>query len=226
MDPPIPSLYARFVFLRARALARQYRFYSLAEAAQHVRDLVLCPRLRGGGDWKSQRERRQARHKPPPEREGFALYRSDGAARGQGAAVATRRCGSGWGAAFFGLGPHADIPVAESWAYLGEGVSNNVAEYLRLRAALAHTLQARHQCICFRTDSKLVAEQANYTWACRSEDLRPLLGEIWALMRALEGNGRTVIVEHIFREYNSYADRLVNRAVDSATSQPWRHTRA
>ena len=64
-------------------------------------------------------------------------------------------------------------------------------------------------------DSKLVSEQVNARWACRTPDLRPFLEEAWRKVRGMESNGREFAVEHISREYNKHADALANRAVDT-----------
>ena len=75
--------------------------------------------------------------------------------------------------------------------------------------------------VCIQTDSKLIAEQVNRRWACRSLQLQPALVDAWAKIRLMEQAGREVIVEHIYREYNRAADGLANRAIEERSSSAW-----
>ena len=130
---------------------------------------------------------------------------------------------SGWGAACFGLqGPGPTSVVYESYGFLGEGISNNIAEYQGLLAAVRHAAHRRHLRVCVQTDSKLVANQVSCLWACRKDELRHWLERVWHAMRLVESRGGEVLVEHIYREYNKEADALANRAVDERRSMEWR----
>ena len=88
--------------------------------------------------------------------------------------------------------------------------------------AIRHALTHRADHYCFQTDSLLVAQHINCIWACRHEALRPFLEEAWQCIGELERRGSQIIVEHIYREYNTVADRLANAAVDARADCHWR----
>ena len=138
--------------LSARWLCRSRQFASEADAVAHICDLFDAPGLSGSVPAKNRQQRRQERRKPPIERPGFALYRTDGAARGQGG----RRRGparSGWGAVCLGQQPADEADRLEAWGYLGEDVSNNIAEYTALFQASVHAESCGHGRVCMQTDS-------------------------------------------------------------------------
>ena len=41
------------------------------------------------------------------------------------------------------------------------------------------------------------------------------------MLATMESRGMVVIVEHVYREYNTIADSLANKAVDSRGSRGW-----
>ena len=100
--------------------------------------------------------------------------------------------------------------MSRAYGVLGERVSNNVAEYSGVYAVATHAASQQHQKICFQTDSMFVAKQLSCKWACRDSTVRPWLLHV---TRALEHQGREVLVDHICREHNKEADALANRAV-------------
>ncbi len=112
--------------------------------------------------------------------------------------------------------------ICEAYGFLGEGISNNIAEYQGLLAAARHAANAGHNRVCIQTDSNLVANQISCLWACRTAELRQWLAQVWRAIRAVESRGGEVLVEHIYREYNKEADALANRAVDERRSMEWR----
>lgn len=105
---------------------------STKDLARHIAHLAQCPWLLGGStSLEGRKERRNARAAPPPPTApGAAIYRSDGASRGQGKDGA----GSGaarWGAAFWiadAEGRTSGSPEAKARMPLG-AKSNKVAEY-------------------------------------------------------------------------------------------------
>ena len=122
-----------------------------------------------------------------------------------------------------GFGPQCgqNSACVVAWGYLGPHVSNNVAEYIGVLAAVRHAAAHGYEQICVQVDSLLVAQQVNYKWACRSPELRPLLEQVWQYLRQLPAHGESAIVEHIYREFNTEADALANRAVSDESSCPW-----
>lgn len=94
--------------------------------------------------------------------------------------------------------------------YLGE-TTNNQAEYRALIAALeaASALGATEvECLL---DSELVVRQLNGEYRVKDKDLAPLFLKAWNL-----GTGfQKITYQHIRREYNKEADKLVNEAIDA-----------
>ena len=178
---------------------------------------VECPWLVGCMPSDHRKARRNARIRAPlvaPER---AIYRSDGASRGQGQAGSSI---AGWGAALWkpteeGLG--AGPPDATAHGHLGEGASNNVAEYVGLCQCMRRATRGLDPNVVFQVDSKLVAQQLakHGAWACRSPDLIPLRDECRALGTVLDHQYIIWEVRHIYREFNQAADALANQGVDN-----------
>ena len=147
------------------------------------------------------------------------IYRSDGASRGQGREGGGQ---AGWGCAVwhatpegYGSGP----PSATAYGHLGDGVSNNIAEYVGLRECMRRATRVLDPHVVFQVDSGLVSHQmaGHGAWACRSPDLVPLRDSCRALGDRLTDAGVVWEVRHIYREYNQTADSLANRGVDDDT---------
>lgn len=102
--------------------------------------------------------------------------------------------------------------IAEEGTTIGVA-TNNVAEYsgliAGLRLAAAHAPEADVE---VRMDSKLVVEQMSGRWKVKHPDMKPLVEEASRL--APSGTTYTWVP----RMQNSYADRLVNEALDGSRS--------
>ena len=184
--------------LRTRELCKDHKFDGDDDKIRHICDLYIAPGLRASVRGTTRKERRQQRVRSPPERPGMILYRTDGAARGQGRGGGDAV--SGWGAACFGLqrpGGSRQV-ICEAYGFLGEGISNNIAEYQGLLAAARHAANAGHNRVCIQTDSNLVANQISCLWACRAAELRQWLARVWRAIRTVESRGGEVLVEHIY----------------------------
>ena len=178
-----------------------------------------CPWLVGCVPSRDKGERRRSRVRAPllaPER---VIYRSDGASRGQGRDGAGQ---AGWGSAAwqstsegYGSGP----PTATAHGHLGDGVSNNIAEYVGLRECMRRACRVLDP-VVFQVDSGLVAHQMarHDAWACRSDDLVPLRDACRALGGRLSNAAVAWEVRHIYREFNQTADSLANRGVEDSSS--------
>jgi len=160
--------------------------------------------------------RRATRVREPEPAPGATVYRSDGAARGQGHASESH---ASWAAAMSvasadGLGTGA--PHASSRGFLGDDLSNNIAEYTGLAQCLRRAVRIGDTVVVFQVDSLLVARQVsqNNYWACRSEDLLPLRDACRQLTRALSDARVSWSVQHIYREFNQVADSLANEAIN------------
>jgi ribonuclease HI len=106
-------------------------------------------------------------------------------------------------------GPNGET-VYEIGKYIGR-VTNNIAEYYGLIAALDYaTTQGIHS-LRVRSDSELLVRQMQGRYKVKSPDLRPLHERASKLARSLQ----TFRIEHVMRELNRDADRLANAALDA-----------
>lgn len=90
--------------------------------------------------------------------------------------------------------------------------TNNVAEYLALKAGLEGALEINPAArILVRMDSKLVIEQMSGTWKIKHPDMIQLAAEVQKIAR-----GHEIKFMWIPREENSRADALANKAMDES----------
>jgi dinuclear metal center YbgI/SA1388 family protein len=92
--------------------------------------------------------------------------------------------------------------------------TNNVAEYRALLAGLEMAQKAGARELEVLADSELLVKQVRGEYRVKNEGLKPLHAQAMALLRQF----RRVTVQHVRREENAEADRLVNKALDEATS--------
>ncbi len=91
--------------------------------------------------------------------------------------------------------------------------TNNVAEYLALKAGLEGALEINPAArILVRMDSKLVIEQMSGTWKIKHPDMIQLAAEVQKVAR-----GHEIKWMWIPREENKRADALANKAMDEAS---------
>ena len=129
--------------------------------------------------------------------------------------------GCGWGAVSYGTsGPDTNHDEV-AWGWLGEDRTNNEAEYVLLIKALGHARVRGHQRICCQLDSLLVSSQVSGVWACRSPNLEAYYADAMRIVSEMEAAGAHIIIEHIYREFNTAADKYANRAVDTRTTTDW-----
>ena len=91
-------------------------------------------------------------------------------------------------------------------------VTNNVAEYNGLLAALKWSVDHGHQDVQIRADSELLVKQMRGEYKVKNPGLQPLV----ARARLLVGQLDDVTFEHVRREQNKEADRLSNLGMDAA----------
>ena len=90
--------------------------------------------------------------------------------------------------------------------------TNNVAEYLALKAGLEGALEINPAArILVRMDSKLVIEQMSGTWKIKHPDMIQLASEVQKI-----ASGHEIKWMWIPREENSRADALANKAMDDS----------
>ena len=100
--------------------------------------------------------------------------------------------------------------IAEWGEYLGVR-TNNVAEYSGLLAALDYALREKYSSLKVLSDSELLVRQIRGEYRVKNVELKELFDRAQALARRLERFG----IEHVRRESNREADRLVNKVLDS-----------
>jgi broad specificity phosphatase PhoE/ribonuclease HI len=108
-----------------------------------------------------------------------------------------------------------DADTGEVLREVADGIgvaSNNVAEYRGLIAGLEAALDLGADEAEVRMDSLLVVNQMSSKWQVKHASMRPLAAEAAALVRRF----RSVRFMHVRREFNTYADRLANAAMDAA----------
>lgn len=105
---------------------------------------------------------------------------------------------------------NAQGELIKEWGeYLGIQ-TNNVAEYSGLIAALEYAADTKHKSIKVLSDSELLVRQMRGQYKVKSPALRELYDRAQALTRKLE----KFSIEHVLRERNRKADRLVNQVLD------------
>ncbi len=104
--------------------------------------------------------------------------------------------------------------------YLGE-TTNNIAEYTAAIRALAKlksligTDAAATAVVIVRADSELLVKQVNGEYKVKNNELAKLFVQLYNARQDFEA----VRFEHIFREDNKEADRMVNEALDAVHSK-------
>jgi ribonuclease HI len=90
--------------------------------------------------------------------------------------------------------------------------TNNSAEYQGLVAALSYASEHGYPAVRIRSDSELLVKQMRGEYRVKHPRLQILHQRAHDLLRRLD----RVIFEHVPREQNVEADRLVNVAIDEA----------
>ncbi|HVM33221.1 MAG TPA: ribonuclease HI family protein [bacterium] len=128
----------------------------------------------------------------------YQIY-TDGASRGNPGP-------SGIGAVIFDAKGKVVHEIAE---YIGE-VTNNVAEYQALIAALDYCVKHKLSPVEILADSQLLIKQLAGEYRVKHENIIPLYRKVQGLLSHLEVAG----YKHVYREDNKHADRLANRGID------------
>jgi len=102
-------------------------------------------------------------------------------------------------------------PLAVFSKPLGQA-TNNVAEYEGLLAALGYAHRHHHLRVRMVSDSELLVRQIQGSYKVKSADLKLLHQQARQMIERLE----SFAIEHVRREHNREADRLVNKALDAA----------
>jgi ribonuclease HI len=99
-------------------------------------------------------------------------------------------------------------------------MTNNVAEYYGLIAALDYAQSHSIRALRIESDSELLVKQMRGQYRVKSAELRPLYERAHKMAQAFE----FFKIEHIYREQNAEADALANEAMDEAEGRPSRPT--
>ncbi|MGH7240065.1 MAG: ribonuclease HI family protein [Candidatus Saccharimonadales bacterium] len=105
--------------------------------------------------------------------------------------------------------------------YLGDGLTNNEAEYRAVILALKKFKAvfgkpvAKVTDVEIRSDSELLVNQMEGRYKIENENIQKFFMEIWNL----KIDFKTVTFKAIPREKNREADRLVNEALDAQSSR-------
>jgi ribonuclease HI len=99
--------------------------------------------------------------------------------------------------------------VARLKKYIGR-MTNNVAEYYGLIAALDYAESHEVRAVRVESDSELMVKQMRGQYKVKSEDLRPLFERAKKMSQRFEA----FRIDHVYREQNREADALANQALD------------
>jgi ribonuclease HI len=92
----------------------------------------------------------------------------------------------------------------------GESFTNNHAEYKALILGLTGCKNTGAKRVEAFGDSMLVCKQMKGAWKVKAANLRPLVEQA----KKLAASFNFFDIQHIYREKNSEADALANRAID------------
>ena len=133
------------------------------------------------------------------------------------------RSNPGHAACSYLVGFEGKDPFKTHKQYLGDGVTNNQAEYRGMTLALAYLVELVGSSpvgafgdLTIHSDSQLVIEQINGKWKVKNADLKAPCQECREHLRTLRERGYTIVLQWIAREHNSRADQLCNQALDQA----------
>src|SRR6201996_3763111 len=99
--------------------------------------------------------------------------------------------------------------VARLKKYIGR-MTNNVAEYYGLIAALDYVESQGIRALRIESDSELLVKQMKGLYKVRSEELAPLYERAKKMAAGLD----SFRIDHVYREHNREADALANQAMD------------
>src|SRR5713101_7438431 len=114
--------------------------------------------------------------------------------------------------------PRGEI-VAKLKKYIGR-MTNNVAEYYGLMAALDYAQSHGVRAVRVESDSELLVKQMRGQYKVKSGDLRPLFERAKKMSETFD----FFRIAHVYREQNREADALANEALDqTASNEPTSH---
>jgi ribonuclease HI len=159
--------------------------------------------------------------KPPSPSRGARLF-ADASAESSAPAAAYRANIDGGsrgnpGPASYGVvirDPRGEV-IAKLKKYIGR-MTNNVAEYYGLIAALDYAQSHGIRVLRVESDSELLVRQMRGQYKVKSVELRPLFERA----RKMAQTFASFKIEHVYREQNAEADALANEALDETSGSP------
>jgi ribonuclease HI len=156
--------------------------------------------------------------KPPSANRGARLF-ADAAAELNAPAASYRANIDGGsrgnpGPASYGVvirDPRGEV-IAKLKKYIGR-MTNNVAEYYGLIAALDYAQSHGIRALRVESDSELLVRQMRGQYKVKSAELRPLFERA----RKMSHTFASFKIEHVYRERNAEADALANEALDETS---------
>ena len=103
--------------------------------------------------------------------------------------------------------------VEKRFKYIGIA-TNNIAEYTAAFLGITRAIDLGATDIELRSDSNLVVEQLSGNFKIKNPELKKIFLSIYEAVEKWKGN---ISYTHVFREYNTEADRLSNVAMDTGT---------
>lgn len=101
--------------------------------------------------------------------------------------------------------------IIETFSQVIGNCTNNQAEYKAIIKGIQIAINLNiKELECF-LDSELVVKQLNREFKVKDKDLAVLFVRVWNMKQ----NFKKVTFNHVFREQNSLADKLVNEALNS-----------
>src|ERR1700719_5434637 len=110
--------------------------------------------------------------------------------------------------------PRGEI-IAKLKKYIGR-MTNNVAEYYGLIAALDYAQSHGIRALRVESDSELLVRQIRGHYKVKSPDLRPLFERAKKMSQTFD----SFRIDHVYREQNTEADALANEALDETSGVP------
>lgn len=107
--------------------------------------------------------------------------------------------------------PRGEV-VARLKKYIGR-MTNNVAEYYGLIAALDYAQSHGIRALRIESDSELLVKQMRGQYKVKSADLKPLFERA----RKMTSTFEFFHIAHVYREKNAEADKLANEALDETS---------
>lgn len=102
--------------------------------------------------------------------------------------------------------------IARLKKYIGR-MTNNVAEYYGLVAALDYAQSNNIRALRIESDSELLVKQMRGQYKVKSEDLKPLFERAKKMSQSFT----SFRIDHVYREQNAEADALANEALDEVS---------